>query len=325
MVQVIAHKGVVSEAPENSLEAFRAVIDLGIDGFETDVHMTKDGVPVLNHGYTLDSSSDGSGCISDLTFDEISEMELRSVGHHAERAVDIASLDDCLENIKGCTVDLDLKTPLKTRTPYIDEVCNVISDSGREDVLITSFDHSMLGRIRDLLPDNPIGAIMLPTFDEIDDILDILKGCYPEDVPLDRLSPDDISPLEDISFVDEFLGVKGMKPLDLFLNAGSMLGTIYPGKTFHEVSSAIAAQTDVASYIRDLGSDPDYVVCHYLSCFLDDDLIHEIHSMGKNVIVWTVDRFDIADKLAAKGADGIITNDPIGLKNHLAQSLPISH
>ena len=49
---VAAHRGVSASYPENTMEAFRAAIAMGVDQIETDVHVTKDGELVLVHDHT---------------------------------------------------------------------------------------------------------------------------------------------------------------------------------------------------------------------------------------------------------------------------------
>jgi glycerophosphoryl diester phosphodiesterase len=44
-----AHRGARAHAPENTLEAFRLALRLGASGLESDVWLTADGVPVLDH------------------------------------------------------------------------------------------------------------------------------------------------------------------------------------------------------------------------------------------------------------------------------------
>ena len=44
-----AHRGARAHAPENTLEAFRLALRLGATGLESDVWLTSDGVPVLDH------------------------------------------------------------------------------------------------------------------------------------------------------------------------------------------------------------------------------------------------------------------------------------
>ena len=40
---VISHRGANQVAPQNTIEAFEKSIEIGCDGFETDIHLTKDG------------------------------------------------------------------------------------------------------------------------------------------------------------------------------------------------------------------------------------------------------------------------------------------
>ncbi|MDL2267319.1 glycerophosphodiester phosphodiesterase [Desulfovibrio sp. OttesenSCG-928-G15] len=54
----IAHRGASAHAPENTLAAARLAHALGADMWETDVQMTRDGVPVLLHDATLERTSD---------------------------------------------------------------------------------------------------------------------------------------------------------------------------------------------------------------------------------------------------------------------------
>ncbi len=44
-----AHRGASAHAPENTVEAFSLALRLGATGLETDVWLTSDGIPVLDH------------------------------------------------------------------------------------------------------------------------------------------------------------------------------------------------------------------------------------------------------------------------------------
>lgn len=48
-----AHRGASAHAPENTIEAFELALRLGATGLETDVWLTADGVPVLDHDGTV--------------------------------------------------------------------------------------------------------------------------------------------------------------------------------------------------------------------------------------------------------------------------------
>ena len=69
--KVISHRGANREAPQNTLPAFEKSIEIGVDGFETDIHLTKDGIPVVCHNYTIDETSSGQGDINELTYEEL--------------------------------------------------------------------------------------------------------------------------------------------------------------------------------------------------------------------------------------------------------------
>ena len=49
----IAHRGGAGLWPENTMAAFRRALDFGVDGIELDVHLTRDGIPVVHHDESL--------------------------------------------------------------------------------------------------------------------------------------------------------------------------------------------------------------------------------------------------------------------------------
>ena len=57
--------------PENSISSFRAAIEEGADGIELDVEITQDGQLIIMHDDTLDRTTNCTGCVSEMTFDEI--------------------------------------------------------------------------------------------------------------------------------------------------------------------------------------------------------------------------------------------------------------
>ncbi|MEK7843741.1 MAG: glycerophosphodiester phosphodiesterase family protein, partial [Pseudomonadota bacterium] len=52
---VIAHRGFHAAVPENTLAAFEAAVTLGVNGIETDVRISRDGLPVLIHNRVIAS------------------------------------------------------------------------------------------------------------------------------------------------------------------------------------------------------------------------------------------------------------------------------
>lgn len=71
---IVAHRGLLQHAPENTLANFRACLELRL-GFEFDVQRTKDRQLVCIHDDTVNRTTNGSGKVADLTLDEIRRLD----------------------------------------------------------------------------------------------------------------------------------------------------------------------------------------------------------------------------------------------------------
>ena len=78
LVLIQAHRGASSLAPENTLSAFRAAKMIGADGIETDIRMTRDHQLVLRHEDPSDLTSNGHGSISEMTLEELKNLDFGS-------------------------------------------------------------------------------------------------------------------------------------------------------------------------------------------------------------------------------------------------------
>ena len=67
----IAHRGASAQAPENTLAALEMAIQEGVDLLEIDVRASADGEVVVIHDPTLDRTTDRTGLVAELTYDEI--------------------------------------------------------------------------------------------------------------------------------------------------------------------------------------------------------------------------------------------------------------
>jgi glycerophosphoryl diester phosphodiesterase len=72
---VFAHRGGAKLSPENTMPAFDRGMALGADGIECDVHLSRDGVPVVIHDATLDRTTDRSGPVGALTAEELARVD----------------------------------------------------------------------------------------------------------------------------------------------------------------------------------------------------------------------------------------------------------
>jgi len=71
----ISHRGHSIAYPENTLEAYRKAIELGVEMIECDVNITRDGKLVMMHDPTLDRTTTGSGNVSASTWEEIQRLD----------------------------------------------------------------------------------------------------------------------------------------------------------------------------------------------------------------------------------------------------------
>jgi len=72
---IYAHRGASGYAPENTFAAFDRALDMRIDGFETDIRATRDGVLVLLHDATVDRTTNGQGAVADLTLAQVQALD----------------------------------------------------------------------------------------------------------------------------------------------------------------------------------------------------------------------------------------------------------
>jgi glycerophosphoryl diester phosphodiesterase len=116
-----AHRGFHQEYPENSYSAIKAAVDLGY-GVEFDVHLTKDGVPVVFHDDTLNRMCGVKGRLRDYTFDELSAFRLLGTDEH------IPTLSEVLQLVDGRT-PLIIEYKVEGNANRLCRVCdNILSD-----------------------------------------------------------------------------------------------------------------------------------------------------------------------------------------------------
>ncbi len=149
---VIAHRGANLVAPQNTLEAFRKSIEIGCDGFETDIHLTKDGIPVVCHNFTIDETSNGVGAIKDMTLEELREFDFGKYKGPEFEGTKIPTLDEFLSlseemGDKMKVLDIELKSEHfgQAGTELAEKTINAVKDHGLFDkLLISSFDPAIL-------------------------------------------------------------------------------------------------------------------------------------------------------------------------------------
>lgn len=77
-VDVIAHRGASAYAPENTLSSFGLAIDQGADWFELDCTLSSDGEIIVIHDDTVDRTTNGTGAVVELTFEQLRKLDAGS-------------------------------------------------------------------------------------------------------------------------------------------------------------------------------------------------------------------------------------------------------
>jgi glycerophosphoryl diester phosphodiesterase len=113
---IFAHRGGAKLAPENTLAAFARGLDSGADGVECDVHLSRDGVPVIIHDATLDRTTNAAGRVGTCTAAELAGVD---AGFHFQHdgefpfrglRIGVPTLDSLLRQYETRTI-IELKEP----------------------------------------------------------------------------------------------------------------------------------------------------------------------------------------------------------------------
>ena len=162
---VIAHRGISSKAPENTLASFAlAAAAPGIDMVELDVRLTKDEEVIVLHDRTLQRTSTGNGLARKYALNELRNYDAGSWFDPSFRTERIPTLLEVLQLV-GSTrrVDIEIKSdPFYTdRRGLIEEkVIEVVDHCNMKNrVFYSSFDHHLVANLKRILPDAVTGVL----------------------------------------------------------------------------------------------------------------------------------------------------------------------
>lgn len=163
---VISHRGANRYAPQNTLPAFQKSVELGADGFETDVHITKDGKVVLCHNYTIDETSDGCGEISKKTLEELKGYDFGKYFSDKFKGTKIPTIDEFLSLVETTDIsvlNIEIKSPKEAETAIVSETIKAVKEHGLFDrLLISSFDPKILVEAKKLDKNCKTGFLYAP-------------------------------------------------------------------------------------------------------------------------------------------------------------------
>ena len=126
--KIIGHRGLMHEAPENTLTAFSTCIKLQI-GIELDVRRTKDGALIILHDDTLNRTTNGKGNVSELTLQELKALDAGTWFHPSFKNEKVPTLEEFFNLLKtsgnkSTMVAVDLKTTDDTIEKEIVDLAN---------------------------------------------------------------------------------------------------------------------------------------------------------------------------------------------------------
>ncbi|MGI9590990.1 MAG: glycerophosphodiester phosphodiesterase [Myxococcota bacterium] len=157
---VIGHRGCAGEVPENTLASFEAGLAAGAVVLESDVHLTRDGVPVLIHDDGVDRVTQGTGRVAELDLDELQRLD---AGHRFELAgghpfrgqgLKIPTLSEALERFPGTRFNLELKEEVPG---IVDRSVATIAAAGAaERTLLNSENGAVMQEIDDVVAETAV-------------------------------------------------------------------------------------------------------------------------------------------------------------------------
>jgi len=150
--EIVAHRGIASEYPENTIPAFQRAIELGADAVELDVRLTKDKIPVVYHYYYLDKVTSLSGPIFNYTYEQLNQARFLNAQTGAD-SLKISTLAEVLETIGGkIGLEIEIKGPEPESAMLIGDLLRKFKNLWGT-VEVTSYEIALLLDIRERCPD----------------------------------------------------------------------------------------------------------------------------------------------------------------------------
>jgi glycerophosphoryl diester phosphodiesterase len=156
-----AHRGDSSNAPENTLAAFRAAIDLNAPWIELDVHPTSDGALVVIHDDTVERTTGAPGAICDLTLAEIQKLDAGAWFSPRFAGERIPQLAEVFELVAPTPTRLNIE--IKAAPDGLDVAPGVVDLLRRyqkeREYVVSSFDLPALLQVQALAPEVPLSIL----------------------------------------------------------------------------------------------------------------------------------------------------------------------
>lgn len=171
--KVWAHRGAsgwdVQYAPENTMPAFTKAVEMGADGIELDVQMTRDGQLVIIHDETIQRVSDGKGWVRDLTLKELKQFSF-SKTHPGYGFVAIPTLEEFFEMMQdnNLEMNIELKNSIVLYEGLEEKTVALAKKMQMEErIIYSSFNHYSVQKIQHLAPTSKAGLLYMDGFIDV--------------------------------------------------------------------------------------------------------------------------------------------------------------
>lgn len=158
-MKILGHRGAAGTSPENTLLSFARGLELGVDGFEFDVQLSRDGQVVICHDERVDRTSDGIGWIKDFSLLELKKLNF---GIQFQEQAAIPTLAELLEMLRGkpLTLNVEIKTGLIEYPGIVDKVAQLLEEYHMtSQSIVSSFEHQTILEVIDNYPHLKTGLL----------------------------------------------------------------------------------------------------------------------------------------------------------------------
>jgi glycerophosphoryl diester phosphodiesterase len=142
--------------------AFSRALDLGADGAEFDVQLSRDGVPVVFHDESLSRITGDPRLVKDLTLAELQSFDISYRFQGECPAQRIPTLEEFFELVRARDFlsVLEFKTAIYEYDGIEEKIIELIRSFGLSDrIVLSSFNHYTLLRCKKIAPELPCGIL----------------------------------------------------------------------------------------------------------------------------------------------------------------------
>jgi glycerophosphoryl diester phosphodiesterase len=173
----ISHRGHSIAYPENTRIAYEKAIELGCEMIECDVNITRDDVLVMMHDWKLDRTTNGSGRVSDCTWDEIQRLDAGAKFDPQFAGARVPLTEDTLlfyreAGIYGC-FEVKGEDEAESKRIAAKLVQLLLKHNALDYALMSGYNHNALARAKTMAPELTLAPERLPdnTVADLDDIV----------------------------------------------------------------------------------------------------------------------------------------------------------